>query len=180
MNKRILIGLMGALGLAAGSVHAADSGAYVGASVGKAATEYQVIGFDETDTAFKVFGGYSFNPYLGVELAYADAGAPKITEGNESLEIATSGLIGSVVVGIPLGDSFKLFGKLGLAFYDVDVEYRLGNLRASEDDSENDIAYGLGLSYSIGDKFSVRAEYETISVEEGSFSMFTLGGSFHF
>jgi OOP family OmpA-OmpF porin len=173
MNKRILIGLMGALGLAAGSASAADSGAYAGLSVGQAATEYQIIGFDETDTAFKVFGGYSFNPYLGVELAYVDAGAPE----NQLLEISTSGLIGSLVVGLPLGESpFKVFGKLGLAFYDVEVEAP----GLSYDDSENDIAYGLGVSYSINDMFSVRAEYETVAVEEGSFAMFTLGGAFHF
>jgi opacity protein-like surface antigen len=177
MNKRILIGLVGVLGLAGTSAYAADgSGGYVGASVGKSATEIRELSFDETDTAFKVFGGYSFNSYVGVELAYVDAGAPSISVASETLEIATSGLIGSFVVGIPLGDSFKVFGKIGLAFYDVEAE--IAGQRF--DDSENDVAYGIGLSYSITDKFSVRTEYETIDVEAGDFSMFTLGGAFHF
>ena len=63
--------------LGAASVHAeSQPGFYVGAGIGQATLEADDVGFDADDTAFKVFGGYSFNDYFAVELTYFDGGAP--------------------------------------------------------------------------------------------------------
>ena len=45
---------------------------YVGASVGQSFVDE--LGIDDDDTAFKVFGGYQFNKYLGAELGFVDHG----------------------------------------------------------------------------------------------------------
>jgi hypothetical protein len=60
----------------------ADSGFYLGASLGDAAVEVDDFGFDENDSAGKVFGGYIFDmPVVdfGIEVAYVDFGAPSQT-----------------------------------------------------------------------------------------------------
>ncbi len=51
---------------------AADEGLYVGVNVGSA--KKAVPGTSETNTAFGVFGGYSFNQYIAAEVGYTDLG----------------------------------------------------------------------------------------------------------
>jgi len=187
MHKAIAaIGLaslgLASMGLAVNTVSAAEPvGGYVGASIGESNIEDDDIDFDEGDTAFKIFGGYAFHPNFAVELAYVDAGSPRETAGPASLEVEAKGIIGSAVGRIPLGDIFTLFGKVGFAHYDIDATVRFGNGTVlSDDDSDTDIAYGLGAQVAIGARFAVRAEYEMIDIEDGDFSFLSVGGLFKF
>ena len=63
-----------ALAYAGSAAAELDPGFYVGAGVGQSKIEADDINFDEDDTGFKVFGGYQFNKYFAVELAYIDGG----------------------------------------------------------------------------------------------------------
>src|SRR5688572_29302967 len=58
-----------------------EPGFYVGAGVGSGTLDFDqndftVAGLDDSDTAFKVYGGYTFNEFISVEAAYIDAGEP--------------------------------------------------------------------------------------------------------
>lgn len=98
-----------------------------------------------------------------------------------TLEIGLSGLIVSALGRIPLGDMFSLYGKLGLASYDVDFKGRVnGDTVASDSISEDDVSYAVGASFNIGSSFELRAEYEAISIEDGDFNMLTANGVFRF
>jgi OOP family OmpA-OmpF porin len=186
MYKRIALNGLAMIGLLAGASAYAEqaSGFYAGAGIGDATIEVDDVDFDASDTAFKVFGGYSFNQNFAVELTYFDGGAPKENFSefgvNGSVEAEVDGLIASMVGRIPVGDTFALFGKLGFASYDVKATARAGGFSASEDGSDEDIAYGVGASLGFGQSFEVRAEYEAIDVSDGSFNVLSVSGLFRF
>ena len=60
-------------------------GFYVGASIGQGTVKVDSVDFDESDTAFKVFGGYSFNQHFAIELAYFDGGDAEMSLGKGRL-----------------------------------------------------------------------------------------------
>ena len=47
------------LGMPTAAVAGADSGFYIGAGAGDSRIENSDAGFDESDTAYKIFGGYN-------------------------------------------------------------------------------------------------------------------------
>ena len=62
--KKLLMGAAIAAALVAGS---ASAQTYLGAGVGASRT-------DSSETSWKLFGGFQFNPTWGLELAYTDLG----------------------------------------------------------------------------------------------------------
>lgn len=139
------------------AVAGADSGLYIGIGAGDAST--QDTGFDESDSAYKIFGGYNFGVIplvdLAVEASYADFGNP--SAGTTSAEI--SGLNAFGLAGLSFGP-FGVFAKAGVISWDADVT----SGTATSSKSGTDSAYGLGARFAIG-SFSVRAEYEYFDLE---------------
>lgn len=161
------------------TAHAEESsGVYLGAGVGEATNESGE--FKGSDTAFKVFGGYSLNRYLAVELAYVDAGTQKDRVGDIQVATESSGVIASVLGSLPLTDFFSLYGKVGYAFYDVDTTLRLGALQDAESESDEDLVYGAGLELAVWRGLKLRAEYEVIDVNDGDFGILSVGARYKF
>lgn len=149
----------------------ADSGPFIGASVGNATVSADIpdpffgndINFDEDDFAWKVYGGFAFDlPLidLGVELGYFDLGAPSADVAGEQIEIGVSGYSAFALAGVNLGP-VGVFLKGGLASWDADLS--IADLRGSEDGS--DPAYGVGLRFTLG-SIEIRGEYEVIDVDD--------------
>jgi OOP family OmpA-OmpF porin len=188
MYKRVAINGLAVLGLLAGASAYADHGPgfYAGVGLGDATVVADDVGimFDESDSAFKVFGGYSFSEHIAVELTYFDGGSPSqhvdfgFSSGTVEAEI--SGLNVSAIGRIPLGDVFSLFGRVGLATYDVNVTARIDDVSASDDSSDNDLSYGFGAAFSFLQSFEVRAEYEAVDVSNGDFNTVSISGLFKF
>lgn len=177
-NFKILTRLLGSLtavsALALSPVAQADSGPFIGASIGNATVSADIpdpvdpifnpdINFDEDDFAWKVYGGFAFDlPVidLGVELAYFDLGGPSTDVAGESLSIDVSGIAAYGLAGVNLGP-VGVFLKYGYAQWDADLS--LAGLSASEDGS--DPAYGAGLRFTLG-SIEVRGEYEVVDVAD--------------
>lgn len=148
----------------------ADSGFYIGASVGD--TSVDVDDFDESDTSWKAYGGYIIDvPVVdfAVELAYLDFGSPsgeilQIPAGLDATGIGAFGLVG-IDFGI-----FGFFAKAGFVNWDADLN--LGGLRDSDDGT--DPGYGVGARLTFG-SIEVRAEYELFEFEDADVDMATLG-----
>jgi Outer membrane protein beta-barrel domain len=167
MNLRKLIALatlLGALGIPALSVHAADAtGIYLGAGIGQSTLEdddLSASAFDESDTAWKAFLGYhlDFIPVVkaALEVGYRDLGNPAAA--GSTVEIR--GWDYSALVGIGLGP-IEVFGRLGQMKYDFTTS---GVPSPTETDGTANIL-GAGLSFVIS-KVGVRAEYEQIDIDE--------------
>lgn len=182
-----LLGVAGAAALLAAPAYA-DSGFYIGGSVGGATVEANLDGdlppvpgvpdsIDEDDTAFKVFGGYHFDlPVidLGIEAGYVDFGQPEIDVLDEQLTIDTTAIQLWGVAGINAGP-IDLFAKVG--YIDWEAELAIDDLSAVEDDS--DIGYGVGVGFGLG-PVRVRGEYELFELDEVDVSMLSVGVEFRF
>jgi opacity protein-like surface antigen len=132
----------------------AESGIYLGLGVGDSTTESG--DFSESDSGYKVFGGYNFGVVplidLALEASYVHFGNPSNTQA--SIESEVTGLNAYGLAGLSFGP-FGLFVKAGVIDWGVDTTE--GTVTNSE--SGTDPAYGVGARLTFG-SFSVRAEYE--------------------
>jgi hypothetical protein len=170
---RLIASMTAAAALAFSPAAFADSGPFIGVSVGNATVSADIpdpvdpgfadISFDDSDFAWKVHGGYAFDlPLLdlGVELAYFDLGSPTMDIADEQLGIDVTGIAAYGLAGLNIGP-VGVFLKYGFAQWDAKLA--LAGLSASEDGS--DPAYGAGLRLTFG-SLEVRGEYEVIDIED--------------
>ena len=181
-DLRIFVsGLFIIVGLSA-SVAYADSGWYVGASVGQSYFEFDDLDIDDNGNAWKVYGGYVADlPFidLGVEGGYVDFGnASGQVEQFFFLSnhVDVSGLNLWGVAGVDVGP-IGLFGKLGAIAWDLDGETR-GPFFGELSDDGLDVGFGIGAKFML---FSaeIRAEYEYYEIEDG-IGMISVGANWVF
>ena len=153
---RLIFAVLAAAGLAASPTFAADgTGFYVGAGVGDYGIKLDGNTFDANDFGYKVFGGYNFIPYLGVELEYIDGGSPS----DQGVSIDMYGFNLSAVGIWPVTDQFDLFAKAGLISWRADAS-GFGN------DSGEDFSWGVGAGFNFTDQFGLRGEYQAFEIED--------------
>ena len=174
------------------AVRAADSGFYLGGSIGQASIEVagdvdlDVPDFDENDFAWKVFGGYNFGlgPIdLGVEGGYVDFGSPSQAFPvpvllNVDIDLTGFSLWGVAALDLGLID---VFGKLGAIAWDGEAVASVSDLGSlGEDDSGTDLGYGIGARFNLGG-LSIRGEWERYDLDNiEQVDMFSVGLSFSF
>jgi hypothetical protein len=150
----------------------AESGFYVGGSIGSAVLKVDVVDpdldaftFDEDDFGWKAYGGFVWDlPLidLGVEGGYVDFGNPTLSQTDITYEFDTSGWSAWGVAGVDLGP-LGLFGKVGLISWEVEGQ-TFGDVIDSFSDDGSDPAYGIGAKFMLG-SFEIRGEYEYYDVD---------------
>ena len=163
------------------TVAAADSGFYLGGSVGNAGVDVefdpQLPSFDETDNAYKLFAGYNFQLTalsLGIEGAYNNFGKPSADFEGVSLAIEPTGFTVFGVAALGLGP-VDVFGKVGYLAWDYDA---IEDGEIFSDDG-SDTGYGVGLRFNVG-SIQIRGEYEVYEVDEADLSMVSVGIAYRF
>ena len=166
---------------------AADNGFYLGLGVGRGSLTPSKFYDDqgqsvvEEPSAYKLYGGYRFFNYLGVEAGYMDLGSTQAMEkmvmGHpKTLDVAVEGW-GAFAVGYLPIKRVDLFAKIGIVSWDTEVW-------ASQDAEEiyrdaqsgSDLAWGVGLNIELGRLVSLRGEYEQFAIGDvDDASMFTIG-----
>ncbi len=140
-------------------------GIYIGGGVGNAAIEDSATNpagaaFNESDGAFKVFGGYRFDwlPIVSLsgEVGYRDLGKPNAS----AVEYKVDGFDYAALAGLGLGP-VELFARVG------GMEYNLEKSNAGAKTSFDGSAplYGVGARFTLFG-IGVRAEYELIELDE--------------
>jgi len=144
-----------------------DTGWYAGLGVGQSKAKDACTGVagpgiscDDTDTAWKIFGGYQFNANFGAELGYTDLGEVSATfAGFGSATIESKGIELLGVGTYPINQQFSIFGKLGFFRWDVDANDGTG-LVGSVSDSGTDLTFGFGVKYNFTKNVALRAEWQ--------------------
>lgn len=155
----------------------ADAGWYVGGSYGM--TTYDLSGVpagvsvDDSDTGFKIFGGFQFNKTWGGELGYVDFGKASVSGLGLSGDAGITAFTLAGTGTLPLGQNFSLVGKLGLAMWDTSGS-------AASGDSGTDLYFGVGAAYSFNKNLSLVADYEMVDAEDDSVSMISVGLRYKF
>ncbi len=95
------------------------------------------LGFDDSDSAWKLSTGGYFHPNAGVELSYLNAGKAQRLGGTTRAQGVNLSLVGRA----PLNEQFDLFGKVGTTYGRTRTSGFSGLGVATGKDS------GFGLSY---------------------------------
>jgi OOP family OmpA-OmpF porin len=200
-----VLGLAGLGSLTAFAATAQEAGYYYGGlSIGQsrarinderitagllgAGLQTSTMSLDESDTAFKLIGGYQFNRYLAVEGGYFDLGKFGFTSttrpaGTLSGQIKLRGFNLDLVGTLPLSERFAVIGRVGAqvarasdSFSGTGAVQILG-----PNPSKRDTSYkvGLGLQYEVSPSFLVRAEAERYRIDDavgnrGDINMFSV------
>lgn len=179
--------LLAALVLSSG-IALAEGNWYIGAGVGHASVDVDEVmseldvvrrfatsfhsSKNDSDTSYKLFGGYKYNKNFAVEAGYADFGQfeARASGNTGGTSFSAKGMMDSNAffvdaVGIlPLNDSFSVFGKAGLAYAHTKAKYSetVASLAYSESGSDDEFVpkLGIGAEYNITKLVAVRAEYE--------------------
>lgn len=168
---------------------AQQTGWYIGASAGESRADMDADGIvaglrtlgyntlqiplDDDDIGGKVFGGYSFTPYLALEGSYFDLGdfdyeARVLPSAVQTGRVSVNGFALDLVGTLPLRDNLAAFAKVGLNDSRLGVTFDgTGPANFSDrTDRETRAKYGVGLQYAINDAFSVRAELERYRIND--------------
>lgn len=134
---------------------------YGGISFGRSDVDEGAL--DDSDTGWKLFGGYRVNPNFAAEAAWVDLG--DFSAGGFNAE--ADGFSVQGVGFLPLNAQFSLLGKLGIFFWDV--ESNIG------DDDGSDIFFGIGGQYEINQQVSIRGEWERYDLDDTDVDLLSIG-----
>jgi OmpA-OmpF porin, OOP family len=153
---------------------ASAAGGYVGVGFGESSVDVEpyytgATSVSDSDTAFKIFGGYEFNRTIALEGGYTNFGEFGVdyawTDGtflyNDYERVEASALYVAAVGSIPLGP-VSLFGKAGLAHWFVDYTDYWDDWGITWTDSATGInpMLGFGVKIDAGNAFALRGEFE--------------------
>jgi hypothetical protein len=177
MKKKFIVATAAMLFL----MPAAWAGAYVGASLGQSemGASDGVTSADGSDSGWKVVGGYTFMKYVAVEGSYRDLGGIDEVSGTTTYQGDATSLDVFAVGMLPLS-KLGLFAKAGYAHLSMDanIDDPLFTAPIVSSTSENELAYGIGMSFGVGPA-EIRIEYEIFDTPE-TLDMFSAGAIFKF
>lgn len=162
----LCIALVGTAG--ANISQAADmmSGVYLGLDLGQAeARKYcdNIANCDSADTSVRGEVGYQFNTNLSAELGYTSFGTLfNANDNNVNAKQTASAWTVSAVGTWPVAEVFGIFGRVGLARYDVSSS---GTVQGVPAESENSTKpyFGAGVKFDLSSNWMLRAEYQRYS-----------------
>jgi OmpA-OmpF porin, OOP family len=183
----LAVGLL--VALVGGSALAQEHGGYLGVGAGQSkavdpppsCSDLAVLfnpgyscSINDTDTGWKIFAGYQFNPNFALELSYLDLGKPKLTAngvlGGAPISLKqtlhTTGFSIDGVLSVPLSKEFALMARVGLFAWSVDAKATATNnntgvtANASDKPSGTTLNYGLGAKYDFSGSVGLRVEYQ--------------------
>ncbi len=124
---------------------------------------------EDSDTAWKIFGGYKFTDKLSAEGAFVNLG--DMHKNGENSDISAFTLHG--VGTLPISEQFDVFAKVGAMRWTSD--------NTTGDENGFGITYGLGAKMHINESTKLRAEWEkfpsieTSSSQETDVNMLSVG-----
>lgn len=159
-----------------------EAGFFVGAALGQARlTDWcdpvagaTISACEDTDTGWKLVGGYRFSRYLAVEATYIDWGKVSGTANGISATAEQTSMGVGVVGSLPINPQFSIFGSAG--FLTTEQEIRRPGASFTRDDTE--FHYGLGVKYAFTANWAARAEWER--TDQLKVEMLSIGAEFRF
>ncbi len=159
-----------------------DEGLYAGAGLGNSMLDNDTLNeledlganTDDSDTGYKLFAGYQFNPNFAIEASYLDFGdfkANGIWNGEPADAKFSAEGFGFALVGkLPIQSGFSVHGKVGMVAWDGDASANFtddaGNRwTVSGGEDGTDPYYGVGAEYEIN-QVIMRAEYERYEISD--------------
>ena len=178
--------------LVIGAPAANAGGWYVGGAVGQTSTDLgsldpgsgvSGVSIDDSDTGFKVLGGYNIMKFISVEAAFVDIGQVSVDGtvpgiGTASVSAEADGISVEALGIFPFANKFEVFAKAGLYRWDGDVS--VSGVGSGSDDG-TDPTYGVGFGWNAFSRGQVRVEAERYTLDfVGDVDMYSAGFNFRF
>ena len=191
IKRLVPVVLTGVLAISGAATAQAEenTGFYLGGSLGYTTIEasenidigggFEKIKLDDSDMGWKLFAGYQFLPWLGVEAGYVELGDGKDDALGLDIDTSTDGWDAFVVANIPIA-FIDLFAKVGVIAWNVDASISDGVDSFKLDDDGTDLAYGVGAAFDL-QHFAIRAEIERFDISDiDDLYMFSVGATIQF
>lgn len=159
--------------------------AYVGVGVGQSKIPTDCVAgvtCKDTDTGYKLYGGYMFNKFVGAELGYIDFGKATIDVSFAHAEVKAHAVTLAAVGRGELGAGFSGVGRLGMANSSID---ETSNFGFADSGSTTKLYWGLGLEYAFSKQIKGALMYDhtdgkTEGGDSGSLRLISVGIQAHF
>ncbi|MFI4939566.1 MAG: outer membrane beta-barrel protein [Burkholderiales bacterium] len=168
----------------------ASAQVYAGASVGEAKWNADCAGTvscTNNDTAYKIFGGYSFGPRWDAEVSYFSVGTAKASFSGVSVDMKGTGFDIAAVYKVPLSKDWTVFGRMGVAEVKGQADAAMGAFSGSVTTNSAQPVVGFGVIYNVTQNFDIRADIDSRKVKvvsgsggSGNVTNFTIGGQVSF
>ena len=187
----------------------ADSGVYVGGSVGRASLSKDLDSFTvETEsTPYRLTIGLKFDDFFSLEAGYKNFGTfeDRFSLSGEPVDVGlkADGFTLGVTGSIPLSKRFSLFGRGGAFFWDGDAVIdsllygRVGAFFWDEDvylwedelyfddaddpvEGDTNTYFGGGVKFSVTDRLELVGDWTLYNLETASSDVLSIGFTYRF
>jgi OOP family OmpA-OmpF porin len=176
MKKLLLSTVLAMIGL----VSPASAGDFfLGVSVGQGTLETIEGGsrIDIDDTAYKLFVGYEFFKFFGLEGAWTDLGEFDETVDGVAINAEADYFSLMAVGNLPISPRLDLWAKFGVA--DWETDFSIDDVPG--ENSGTDTGWGIGATFRFTRRIALRGEWERFDFEETEDVSFgSLGLQFNF
>jgi OmpA-OmpF porin, OOP family len=144
------------------------------ALIGAGATSTSIT-HDQQDATYKVFGGYQFNPYFGMEAGYFNLGefgfkSTTTPAGTLDGRIKLTGMNVDMVGTLPVNDQLSVIGRVGVHNARArDTFTSTGAVivtNPNPDTRETNYKVGFGFSYKFSQSMTLRGELERYRIND--------------
>lgn len=183
----LCVALVGTMG--ANVAQAEDGRFYLGLNAGQAeARKYceNIVNCDSADNSMRSEVGYQFNNAFSAELGYSSFGTLFNAKNNTiNAKQDASALTISGLGSMPVSERISMFGRLGLARYNVSNSGTVQGV-AVEDGHSTKPYLGAGMKFDLDRNWMLRAEYQLYTDISGidgtkdNVQAWYLGGAYSF
>jgi len=136
---------------------------FVGVSAGQATHDMACPAgstCDDTDTAWKIYGGLEVNEFIAMEVGYADLGEVKVG-GTPSGTAEVNGMTIQLIGTYAINPSFSLIGRGGMNILNLEKNGTIAGT-PTRNVGDTDVAWSLGLGgqYNLNKSVGLRVEWE--------------------
>lgn len=178
MMKQLATGMALAL-MCLPAMAESEVGFYSGVSAAWVTLKDNIGGFrvEETGAGYSIFGGYRFNEYGSLEIAYVEGDGDDTISGVK-IETDASAIQGSALLQIPISARFEGFARVGIIAWEAE-HFATGAPGSLKTDG-TDWLLGIGAAWHVTPRFGVRAEYSGAELEGTDLRALSLGGLVRF
>lgn len=180
--RTAVVALLAALALAPLTA-LADSGFYLGGSVGSATLteDFDGLDIDADSTPYRLMIGWQFNDFFSLEGGYQNFGRFEerldIVGGPFDVRLKADGFTLGATGSIPLTDTVALFGRGGAFFWDGDG--LINNITVARPEDTN-VYLGGGASVALNEQLELVGDWTRYQLEDTESDVLSLGFVYRF
>ena len=159
-----------------------NTGFYAGGGAGRVELKDNIagVGVELTGTGYQVFGGYRFNEFGSLEVAYLDAGTPDDTVLGWRVESDASAIQVSALWQVPINDRFEAYVRFSVVDWEAEHTATNGLFFGTLKTDGTDAGFGIGAGFQITPGLGLRAEYAGAEFDGTDFRSLSLAALFRF